>query len=132
MLYLLKCSDFTNGGIALINVDNYLGRIVLSHEYLSSLIGQTATACFGVVAMNASGAKQNFLSLIKGTGSVDKGVGITYIHNRLTINLHITVMFGTNIAAIVDSIMNKVRYAVEEATGLSVAKVNVFVDGMAG
>lgn len=114
----------------MINIENYLGSIVLSYEYLASLIGQTATACFGVVGMNASGARQNLLSLIKRGGEPDRGVVITYIRSRLIINLHITVMFGTNISAIVDSIMNKVRYAVEEATGLHVTKVNVFVDGM--
>ena len=38
--------------------------------------------------------------------------------------------YGVNIAAIVDSIVNKVRYTVEQATGLAVKKVNVFVDGI--
>ena len=35
-----------------------------------------------------------------------------------------------DIAAIVKSIVNKVRYTVEQATNLQVAKVNVFVDSM--
>ena len=38
--------------------------------------------------------------------------------------------YGLNISAIVNSITNKVSYVVEEATGLKVSKVNVFVDGM--
>ena len=41
-----------------------------------------------------------------------------------------TSVYGMNIAAIAKSIVNKVRYTVEEATGLTVKKVNVFVDGM--
>ena len=80
--------------------------------------------------MNSSGAKQNFLSFIKKGNSIDKGVSISYNKNKLTIDLHITVMFGTNISAIVNSIINKVNYAVEEETGLQVSKINVFVDGM--
>ena len=51
-------------------------------------------------------------------------------HGFLVIDLHIAVTYGVNIAAIVKSIVNKVRYTVEEATGLQVAKVNVFVDDM--
>ena len=35
-----------------------------------------------------------------------------------------------NISVIVKSIVNKVRYTVEQATNLDVAKVNVFVDSM--
>lgn len=44
--------------------------------------------------------------------------------------MHIAVVYGMNIAAIVRSIVNKVRYTVEQATNLEVAKVNVFVDAM--
>jgi len=40
------------------------------------------------------------------------------------------VTYGVNIGTIVDSITNKVRYTVEQSTGLGVKKVNVFVDGM--
>jgi hypothetical protein len=35
-----------------------------------------------------------------------------------------------NISALLNSIVNKVRYVVEEATGLDVHKVNVYVDAM--
>ena len=46
------------------------------------------------------------------------------------VDLHIIVTYGLNISAIVRSIVNKVRWTVEESTGLDVRKVNVFVDGM--
>ena len=48
----------------------------------------------------------------------------------LVIDLHIFITYGVNISAIADSIVNKVRYTVEQATGLTVNHVNVFVDGM--
>ena len=38
------------------------------------------------------------------------------------------VTYGMNISAIVKSIVNKVTFTVEQATGLEVVKVNVFVD----
>ena len=46
-------------------------------------------------------------------------------------DIHIKVLYGINVSAIVKSIMNKVRYAVSQAVGLQVAKINVFVDDMA-
>lgn len=46
------------------------------------------------------------------------------------VDLHIAVTYGLNIATIVRSIVGKVRYVTEKATGLQVAKVNVFVDEM--
>ena len=60
----------------------------------------------------------------------DKGVRVRSGNNCLAIDLHIAVTYGVNISAIVKSIVNKVRYTVEEATGFEVAKVNVFVDDM--
>jgi len=44
--------------------------------------------------------------------------------------LHITVAFGTNISVVTKSISDKVQFAVEEATGMEVSKVNVFIDNM--
>jgi uncharacterized alkaline shock family protein YloU len=44
--------------------------------------------------------------------------------------LHISVSYGVNISAIVESIVNKVRYTVEEATDLKVSKVNVYIDAL--
>jgi uncharacterized alkaline shock family protein YloU len=49
---------------------------------------------------------------------------------RLVIDLHIIVAYGVNISAITQSIVHKVSYTVEEATGFEVARVNVFVDGI--
>ena len=48
----------------------------------------------------------------------------------MQIELHISVSYGVNITAIVDSIINKVRYTVEEATDLKVNTVNVYVDAL--
>ena len=116
--------------LALINVENHLGTINISNNYLTTLIGHTVTSCFGVAQMNSFGAKQGIRSLIKKNNGIDKGVIIRQNRDKVIIDLHITVSYGVNISAIVDSIVNKVRYTVEEETDISVLKVNVFIDGM--
>ncbi len=114
----------------MIKVENHLGSIDISNEYLTALIGHTTMNCFGVVQMNPFGPKQGVLSLLDKNRAIDKGVIIRLVKDKLVIDLHITVSYGVNISAIVDSIINKVRYAVEEETGLTVLKINVFIDGM--
>lgn len=114
----------------MLTIENHLGKINISYNYLVSLISNTATSCFGVVGMNVSGAKQNLLSMLNKKNIADKGVLIKSNKNKLIVDLHITVRFGTNVKAIVDSIINKVKYTVEDSTGLTVLKVNVFVDEM--
>lgn len=118
------------GVLILIKVENHLGAIDVSMDYLTALIGHTVTNCFGVSEMNSVGPKQGVLSFLDKNSAIDKGVIIRQNKDSLVIDLHITVTYGVNISAITDSIINKVRYAVEEATGFSVLKVNVFIDGM--
>lgn len=116
----------------MIKIDTHLGAIELTAGYLSTLIGHTATSCFGVVKMNPAGASQGVRTTLLKSNSIDNGVKVVPSKDgkTLSVDLHITVMYGINVAAITDSIMNKVRYVVESETGLTVSAVNVFVDGM--
>lgn len=114
----------------MILIENHIGTITISKEYLTTLVGHTVTGCFGVAGMNTASLWEGVRSAVQSDKELSKGVGIMAFENRLTIDLHISVSFGTNISAIVDSISNKVRFAVFEATGIEVAKVNVFIDGI--
>ncbi len=116
----------------MIRIDNHLGMIELTTTYLKSLIGHAATSSFGVVRMSPIGAKQGVKTNILGGTSIDNGVRV-YVpkdSNKMVIDLHIYVTYGINVSAIVDSIINKVRYVVETETGIEVKKINVYVDGM--
>lgn len=115
----------------MIRIENHLGVTELHQHYFSDLIGQTVTSCFGVAGMANSGATQNIRQfLFRKNNYIDKGVSVSADGSELIIDLHIIITYGVNIQAIVDSITNKVRYTVEQATRLTVKKVNVFVDGM--
>ncbi len=115
----------------MIRLENHLGTIEISQGYFSKLIGNAASSCFGVAGMANSNARQGIRSFLNKSGNfADKGVAVHRDGNGVTVDLHIVVTYGLNISVIVKSIVNKVRYTVEEATGLEVKKVNVFVDAM--
>ena len=114
----------------MISLENQYGTIEVSQEYFANLVGRAASECFGVVGMISS-PTQGIRSIMNGGKDVpDKGVHVRTSGGGLIVDLHIAVVYGMNIAAIVRSIVNKVRYTVEQATNLEVAKVNVFVDAM--
>ena len=48
----------------------------------------------------------------------------------MTIDLHIIVDSGVNIAAISNSITNEVAYKVKQLTGVEVSSVEIFVDSI--
>ena len=114
----------------MITIENHLGTIEISQAYFSYLIGLAASSCYGVAGMTKSGTRQGLRSVFSRRSHTDDGVRVRSENGKLIIDLHIAVIFGLNIAAIAQSIVNKVRYTVEEATGLTVKKVNFFVDEM--
>lgn len=114
----------------MIRMENRYGTIEVSQEYFSYLVGNAVSACYGVAGMVRSGPRQGLRSVLSRRAYADDGVHVRSEGERLIVDIHISVIYGMNISAIAKSIVNKVRYTVEEATGLTVKKVNVFVDGM--
>lgn len=115
----------------MLTVENHLGTITVSKEYLASLIGYTASTCFGVADLNSAENKRGLASIFKKADiGRKKCVKLSVADGKLNIGLHITVVFGTNISTIVDSLVHKIRYTIEEKTGLQVNRVTVYVDGM--
>lgn len=113
----------------MIKYRNHLGTIGISTGYLRQLISNTAESCFGVTGMNVYGAKQGVYAMLKKENTT-KGVIIRQEGDELVVDLHITVTYGINVNAIVDSIINKVNYVLTEQAGVAVKSVNVFVDEM--
>lgn len=114
----------------MIKIENHLGVIEVSNTYFANLIGHVASECFGVSGLVNSSASQGLRSFFSGKDILDKGVRVRNSGGQLLIDLHIAVTYGVNIAAIVKSIVNKVTYTVENACGLTVSKVNVYVADM--
>lgn len=113
----------------MIRIDNRFGTIEISQEYFRHLVGEAVSSCYGVVGM-VRGPRKGLRAMFSRGPQVEDGVRVRNEGDRLVVDIHIEVVFGMNISAIAKSIVNKVRYTVEEATGLTVKKVNVFVDGI--
>jgi uncharacterized alkaline shock family protein YloU len=116
----------------MIKLENPNGFIEVTNNYFANLVGRAAQSCFGVTGMVNSNAYQSIKSVLKNKSAkenLDQGVTVKSINEDLIIELHISVSYGVNISAI-ESIVNKVRYTVEEATDLKVSKVNVHIDAL--
>lgn len=117
----------------MVSIENHIGKITVSENYLTELVKHAVADCFGVADVCSANPLMNCLSSLTGGRLFDKRKGVHICTDKdgsLIINLHIKVTYGTNIAAAVKSITHKVSFIVEEATGTAVNKVNVYVDGM--
>ena len=114
----------------MIKLDNERGSICISTEVITWLSGDAATRCFGVKGM-AGRTRENGLVQLLRRESMTKGVSVTPNEDgSITIELHIVVDHGVNLAALSQSIMNEVSYKVSSATDVPVRQVNVYIDSM--
>ena len=113
----------------MLKLENKNGSIVVDDDVISNIVAIVANNCFGIAGMEAKNATEEFWGLFK-KDAHDKGISVECNGNEISIDLHIMVTYGINIPAITDSIIHKVAYSVEEATGFSVKKINIFVDSI--
>ena len=89
-----------------------------------------ATNCFGVKGMAYRSMTDGIVHLLR-REAMSKGVRIIpHEEGDISIELHIVVENGVNIATVCRSIMSEVKYVVSLNTGVTVKAVNVCVDSV--
>ncbi len=113
-----------------INIQTNDGLVIIKKDVIAKLAGSAALDCYGIVGMSAKSVKDGIAYVLK-KESLTKGVKVeTLEDNTISITLHIIVEYSTNIPAIGDSIINTVKYEVEEYSGLTVSDVHICVEGI--
>ena len=107
-----------------------LGIITIDPEVIAKYAGSVAVECFGIVGMAAVSMKDGLVKLLK-KESLTKGiqVGISD-ENKIKLNFHVIVAYGVSISAVTDNLISNVKYKVEEFTGMSVDKINIYIEGV--
>ena len=107
-----------------------LAIITIDPEVIAKYAGSVAVECFGIVGMAAVSMKDGLVKLLK-KESLTKGiqVGISD-ENKITLNFHVVVAYGVSISAVTDNLIGNVKYKVEEFTGMSVDKINIYIEGV--
>jgi uncharacterized alkaline shock family protein YloU len=105
-------------------VSSPLGRITISSSAIAQIVAETALECYGVVGMKGSLRGRIARGKARAHGieiGRDAGSGVT-------VDLHVVVEYGLNLAEVASSVRNRVAYEVERLTGLPVRAVEVHVD----
>ena len=106
------------------------GAITVDNAVYTNIAGYAATNCFGVKGMAYRSMTDGLVHLLR-REAMSKGVKVTYNEDgTVSIELHIIVENGVNIATVCRSIMGEVKYVVSKNTGVEVRSVNVCVDSI--
>lgn len=116
----------------MVKLSNDKGVITISNEVLSYLAGEAATSCFGVKGMVACSKEGGPWQLLR-RESMSKGIKVhTLDDGSVSLELHIGVDQGVNIAAVSRSIMKEVMYKLEKSTGIPIKNIDVYIDTIIG
>ena len=113
----------------MVGFENEHGQITYSEEVLGKIVGLSTMECYGVVGMVSKNATEGLWELMK-IENLSKGVKISIDNNKLNIDLYVMVEYGTKISVIANNIIQKVRYNVENYTGLKVSSITVNVQAV--
>ena len=114
----------------MVKIEQSNGTISITNEVFTNLAGDAATSCFGVKGMVGRSKDSGPFQLLR-RESMSKGVNATFADDgSISLELHIVVDHGVNISALAHSIINEVSYKVNQAIGVPVARVDVYVDTM--
>ena len=102
-----------------------LGRITVSNGVIAQIVWQTAARCYGVVGMGG-GARAKVGRLLPGSRGVH-GISVAGEGDTVSLDLHVVVEHGLNLAEVAATIRSQVQYEVERLTGLRVAAVDVHI-----
>ena len=117
-------------GYPMLKFHSEQGEISVSSAVFSNITGMAATNCFGVKGMAYRSMTDGIVHLLR-PEAMSKGVKVIYNEdNTVSIELHIIVENGVNIATVCRSIMGEVKYVVSKNTGVEVRDVNVCVDSI--
>ncbi len=111
-------------------VENDLGRILIDKDVIASYAGSVAIECFGIVGMASVSMKDGLVKLLK-KDHLSYGIGVTIDEeNHISLDFHCIISYGISIATVSDNLRQSVKYKVEEFTGMTVSKINIYIEGL--
>ena len=110
-------------------MNTQLGAVIIDPEVIARYAGSVAVECFGIVGMAMVNVRDGIVKLLKGD-NLTRGVNVRINNNRITLSFHVIVSYGVSISAVSDNLISNVKYKVEEFTGMSIEKINIFVEGV--
>ncbi len=111
------------------SVDTHLGSIQIDSSVLTQYAAALANECAGIVGMASVNPKEGLVRILKNE-SAGRGVSVRNNDGKLIVDYHIIVAYGVSIMAVTENLVDSVKYKLENYTGLSVEKINIFVEGV--
>ena len=105
------------------------GKIEVAPRAIATIAAQAVGHSYGVVGMAPHSFRQGVAQVLH-QSDAHRGVEVRIDDDQIEIDLYVIIEYGTRIGEVARNAQENVRYAVERALGMPVARVNVRVQGL--
>lgn len=111
------------------NIKTDDGNIVIENVVLAHIAGMSAMESYGIVGMASKSATDGILEILK-FDNVTKGIKVSTDDGEINIKLHVVLEYGVKISVVGENIIDRVKFNIENLTGLIVNNIEVLVEGI--
>lgn len=112
---------------AIINSD--LGNIIIDNNVFATIAGISAMESYGIVGMASKNATDGIFELLR-FDNLSKGVKVSAENGEINIELHVILEYGVRISTVGQNIIDRVKFNIENLTGLAIENIEVLVEGV--
>ncbi len=110
------------------NSSEQLGEVKIADEVIAIIAGLAATEVEGVASMVGNVSHELIARL--GMKNLSKGVKVDMLDDVVSVSLALNLSYGYNVMETSKKVQEKVKTAVQNMTGLTVADVNIKIAGV--
>ena len=110
-------------------INSELGSIVIDNSVIANIAGISATESHGIVGMASKNAADGIFELLK-FENLSKGIKVNTENNQINIELHVVLEYGVKISVVGQNIIERVKFNIENLTGLTIDNIEVLVEGI--
>ena len=105
------------------------GTLRVSNDCIADLAGYAALECYGVVGMAEIDQEAGVARLLP-SARIRKGIDVAACDGRVTIDMHVIVEQGVNMASVSRNLESAVRFTLKEVAEIDSADVTVHVEDL--
>lgn len=110
-----------------IEFKNNYGKVLINDDVIASVAGGAAVSCYGIVGMASKNQVKDGITEILGKENYSKGIVVNREEDKIYIDMHIIVMYGTKISVIANNVQSSVKYQIEKTLGIKLDGVNIHI-----
>lgn len=112
----------------MLQIETSRGNIYYSEELIKNIVSLSIMECNGIVSMANRNSKKGSGEILK--DKMNNLVKVSLVDKKLNIDVFVIVKYGIKIAAIANDVIQKIKYNIENYTGVIVNSITVNIQGI--